>query len=139
MNIIIYDDKEMRYCTGTIVSEEYNPQYVDIDITEATDVYKKTKKYLTGVDLIISLSNYNKDETIKLDETMMKRIAKFNEEVEIKKLEEKISRKKKQLKELEEKIEDRDKRWQKIQEFVADIYNIDINEEDEDNYNDWDW
>ncbi len=57
-------------------------------------------------------------DTIKLDDTLMKRIAKFNKEEEIKKL--------------ENILEDREKIVEKIKEYIDNIYDIDINDDEYD-------
>lgn len=136
--IIIYDDDEIMYETGEVIKQNFQNHYENIDITTIGDIRKNSVPMLIGTSLTLDIGHYNKDETIKLDETMMKRIAKFNKEKEIKKIDEEIKNKKKQLKELEEKIEDRQERWKKIQEFVAGIYDLDLADDDDDYDYDYD-
>ena len=62
----------------------------------------------------------------------MERIAKFNKEQEIRRLDEEIKEKKEKIKELDDILQDKDKRVEKLKEFVANIYNIDINDDEED-------
>jgi len=124
--IIIYNDEEMHYMEGYMVSMNSAPQ------VESYDVGYEKRYVPVKRELTFGASVEPDTETIKLDPTLMKRIAKYNKEKEIEKLEEKIKRKQEKLKELESKIEDREKRWKKIQDYVANIYDIDLNDDDDD-------
>lgn len=128
--IIIYNDKEMNYVEGVLLETIVEPQCVYCDNGYERSSHISGMKYTFGANL-----GPNK-ETIQLDPTLMKRIAKYNKEKEIEKLEEKIKGKQKELKELETKIEDREKRWKKIQDYVANIYDIDLDDDDDDYYDD---
>ena len=130
--IIVYNDEEMHYMEGYMVSMNSAPQVESYD----NGYEKKTACY--GREVTFGANVEPDKETIQLDSTLMKRIAKYNKEKEIEKLEEKIKRKQKKLKELEDKIEDREKRWKKIQDYVANIYDIDLDDDyDEDDYDEW--
>lgn len=130
-NIIIYDEKEMKYINGvlsaiSIDNKAYNYQTVDGIIHNE----------VIGRTLIAQMPVSEETETIKLDETLMRRIAKYNKEVEIKKLDEIIEEKKKQVEELDNNLKDKEKRWKKVKEFVANIYEIELEDEEEDCYYD---
>jgi len=135
VNVLVYDDKDLYYKTGLLVKIEYNQDEL-IDITTSRDNYKKVVPARRAY-LQLEVNNFKENDCIKLNDTLMKRIAKYNKEVEVQKVEEKIKIKKKQLKELEEKIEDREQRWKKIQEFVANIYELPL--EDDEDYNDYEY
>ena len=62
----------------------------------------------------------------------MKRIAKFNKEIEIKKLDETIKNKQEKIKELDNLLQDKEKRWNKVKDYIKNIYNISL----EDDYDD---
>lgn len=107
---------------------------------ECTSIFDTTKRYVPMKNeamLTIKLTSFDANETIKLDDTMMKRIAKYNTEIELRKVEEKIKSQERKLKKIEEKIEDREQRWKKIQDFVSDIYELPLEDEDDDYNYDW--
>ena len=69
----------------------------------------------------------------------MRRILKYNKEVEIEKLNKEIENKREQIKELDDKLKDKEKRWDKVKQYIANIYDLDLEEdydEDEDDYYD---
>ena len=87
-----------------------------------------------------TISNYEELENIKLDDTTMRRIAKFNKEIDIQKLDKKIKEKKEKIKELDDILHDREGRINKLKKFVAELYDIDLSDEDDedyDYYDDW--
>lgn len=129
--IIIYNDEEMHYMEGHIVSLNSAPQVESYDVGYEKRYVPVKREFTFGASVEPDT------ETIKLDPTLMKRIAKYNKEKEIEKLEEKIKTKQEKLKELEDKIEDREKRWKKIQDYVANIYDIDVDDDDDDYDDEW--
>ena len=132
VNVLIYDDEKLIYHNGVLASFNTTPNVIEYSYLTNTNA----KSICTGVDISYTLSNYEEHEIIKLDDTLMKRIAKFNKEQEIAKLDEKIKSKKKTIKELENILEDREKRVEKIKQYIANIYDIDIVDEDEEDYYD---
>lgn len=64
----------------------------------------------------------------------MKRIAKYNKEAEIKKYDKIIEEKKKKIQELDDILQDKDKRIEKIKEFIANIYDLDLKDDENDDY-----
>lgn len=125
--IILYDDKNLMYLTGEIYNEEIHPQF--IDFTSITDTERK-RVYVNSK--IIGEIYAKESETIKLDETLMKRIAKYNKEAEIKEYDKIIEEKKKKIEELDNILQDKEKRVEKIKQFIANIYDIDIYDDDDD-------
>lgn len=77
------------------------------------------------------VSNPKQKDYIELDPTTMKRIAKYNKEVEIEKLNEEIKIKEKEIRELDNKLKDKEKRWEKVKKYIANIYDIDIKEDED--------
>ena len=129
LKIIIYNDEELHYMKGYLLGMECTPNCIKYD-----NGYEE-KSYVGGMDYTFGANCEPDQETIQLDPTLMKRIAKYNKEKEIEKLDEKIKRKQKKIKELEDKIEDREKRWKKVQEYVTKIYEIDLDDyEDEEEW-----
>lgn len=125
--LIIYDDKNISYITGNIYKINVEPHYLEYDNGGAFKQYFETSKTYS-----VTTNNSINNETIKLDDTLMKRIAKFNKEVEIKKLDETIKNKQEKIKELDDLLQDKEKRWKKVKDYIANIYNIDL----EDDYDD---
>lgn len=132
-NILIYDDKNIKYWSGQPIQ-----MYQSSDFADTTTIIDGTTTRVHLFDTItIQTSGFNEKENINLDPTTMKRIATYNKEAECKRLDEKIKDKKQQLRELEDKLSDREKRWDKVKSYITNIYEIDIDEEDND-YDDWD-
>ena len=111
--ILIYDDENMTYFVGNMIRWETSFYgYEDIGKTKAE----------------ILIQNGQLVNNIELDETTMRRIAKFNKEQEIAKLDEVIKEKEQKIKDLEDILQDRSKRVEKIKEFIANVYNIPIDD-----------
>lgn len=129
LNILIYDDEEIKYMTGEIKRLETNPI-----LAECTNINDFTRKYMTTgrKEMLCDIRDYDEKETIRLDDTLMRRIAKYNKEAEIEDMDRKLKAKEERIKQLEEKIEDREERWKKIQKFVAKIYELPIDDENYD-------
>lgn len=128
--ILIYDDENMNYRVGSCGSFDilFAPP---IEITSWRDIERKYIPAPTA-SFECTISNYEELENIKLDDTTMKRIAKFNKEIDIKKLDKKIQEKEEKIKELDDVLHDREGRIDKLKKFVAKLYDIDLSDEDED-------
>ena len=125
--IILYDDKNLVYLTGEIYNEEIYPQF--IDVTSITDTERK-RAYVNS-----KIVGENKKLKERFDnKTLMKRIAKYNKEAEIKGYDKIIEEKKKKIEELDNILQDKEKRVEKIKQFIANIYDIDIYNDDDDDY-----
>ena len=127
--LIIYDDKNISYITGNIYEINVEPHYIEYS-PNSWDINKQY--FETSKTYSVITNNPVNNETIKLDDTLMKRIAKFNKEIEIKKLDEIIKNKQEKIKELDNLLQDKEKRWKKVKDYIANIYNIDL----EDDYDD---
>ncbi len=121
----MYDDKDMQYIVGDYGSLEYEPQFMTVESLDGT-------RQSFPLNTIITLSVNDTDfvDNIKLDATLMKRIAVFNKEQECKRLDKEIHDKRQQVKEIEAVLEDRERRLNKLKEFIAHIYEIDVNDDD---------
>ena len=81
---------------------------------------------------------------IELDPTTMKKIAKYNKEIELENIQRRIEGRKKELEYLDKKIDDRVRRIKKLKELSDNVYSLDLDkdycedkeDDDEDNY--WD-
>ena len=124
--ILIYDSENMIYLAGF---------YGSLDISYETDdytaLYDESIRVIDKTIFACEIDATKQLDNVKLDPTTMKRIAKFNKEQEIKRLDEEINKKKEKIKELDDILQDKDKRVKKLKEFVANIYNIDINDDEE--------
>lgn len=125
--ILIYDEDNIRYITGFLgfINENHEPEYVEY--LNGNHAYLRP----LSADFNCSVSSYEELNNIELDETTMKRIAKYNKEVDIKKLDEEIEEKKEKIQRLEAILEDREKRVDMLKKYIAQIYEIDIKEDDE--------
>lgn len=125
--ILIYDSENMIYLAGF---------YGSLDISYETDdytaLYDESIRVIDKTIFTCEIDDTKRLDNVKLDPTTMERIAKFNKEQEIRRLDEEINKKKEKIKELDDILQDKDKRVQKLKEFVANIYNIDINDDEED-------
>lgn len=136
LKILIYDENNISYKVGYCAS-------IDVDCGTPTDVtslignYRKQILPMSSV-LTCQISNYEELNNIELDETTMKRIAKYNKEIDIKKLDEEIEEKKEKIKELDNFLKDKEKRVDMLKKYVAEIYDIDIKEDEDDDYDEWD-
>lgn len=114
VKVIVYDDKNIKYLTGYMGDYRYEPIYVNGKIIPI------------AVRQSFDITDINRTDTIQLDETLMKRIAKYNKEKECQQLDKKIEEKKAKIKELDDILTDRVGRVEKLKEFIAKIYDIDL-------------
>lgn len=130
--ILIYDDENIRYITGYcgFVDVSCEPERVNYINGQSTYIQPLSS------DFSCSISSFEELNNIELDETTMKRIAKYNKEIDIKKLDEKIKQKKEKIKELDDILTDKEKRVDMLKTYIANIFDIDIDEYDDDDY-DW--
>lgn len=128
--IIIYDDENILYTVGTVGNFEINSGE-PIEITAPKDF---ERQYIPPMYNYFEceIQNCEQLDNIMLDETTMKRIAKYNKEVEVKSLDNIIKEKKNKIKELDDILQDKEGRVKKLKEFVANIYNIVLDEDYED-------
>ena len=133
-HILIYDNKNLAYIEANLIEVQAENHFMDyrnpFDGNLEYIPIRKEYKFVTVNDI--------NSETVKLDETLMKRIAKYNKGIEIKQLDDEIEDKRKQIQELDNIIKDKDKRVKALKDFVAKLYTIDLDElEDEDYEEDW--
>lgn len=128
--ILIYDNEDMSYMTGYCTSMDMsrNVETADHSLDGAT------LKILDRTTFTCEVDDAKRMDNIKLDPTTMRRIAKFNKEQEIRRLDAEIKNKEAKIKELDDILEDKQCRVDKIKEFVAHLYDIPL-----DDYHDEDW
>ena len=126
MNILIYDDKDIKYYDGVITSIDMEGD-MDIGHYITGEPYAYTRSY----NINITVSSLGEHDNIKLDDTMMKRIAKFNKEEECRRLDTLIEEKKEHIKELDNLLMDKEKRWNKVKEYIKNIYEINTDEDED--------
>lgn len=124
--VLIYDDENIKYIVGDLATFDHEPQVEYYDLNE----HKKAISIRTFCNFALDESKLL--DNIMLDETTMKRIAKYNKEVEVTRLDNTIKEKQDKIKELDNILQDKEGRVKKLKEFVANIYNIDLDEDDED-------
>ena len=132
-NILIYDNENIKYFSGTFTTIAAEPNLITYE-----GINDRVKTTITRSHTItLETSDLEEFNNIELDDTTMKRIAKFNKEQECKRLEQEIEKKQNKIKELDNLLKDKEKRWNKVKEYIAKIYEIDIND-DYDDYDDYD-
>lgn len=129
-NILIYDYDNMSYMTGycTSIDMSRNVETADRSLDGVA------LKILDRTTFTCEVDDAKRMDNIKLDPTTMRRIAKFNKEQEIRRLDAEIKSKEAKIKELDDVLEDKQGRVDKIKEFVAHIYDIPL-----DDYDEGDW
>ena len=133
-HILIYDKDNIQYVKGDYARFDWA-----MDMLDDTRLLDGSRIMIPSLcsTLTVNTTNTEQLDNIELDETTMKRIAKFNKGQEIKRLDAEIKEKKEQIANIEEVLNDRTKRLKKLKDFIADIYNIDTDEEDD--YDDYDY
>lgn len=133
--ILIYDNENINYRVGYLGNiQEVMPEQIEItSLGGIQPQYISSSCHMFTCDI----SNYQELDTIELDPTTMKRIAKYNKEIECLKLDADIKEKKEQIKELEDILNDRENRVKKLKQYIKDIWNIDVYDFDEDDDYDW--
>ena len=133
-NILVYNDGDMIYYDGVLASFDKE------NIWDTGDfITGEHYEYLLGTNIRFTVPSLEQNETIKLDDTLMKRIAKYNKERELQKIQEEIKEKEKQIKELDDKLQDKEKRWKKVKDYITNIYDLDLEEDDEDDEDYYDY
>lgn len=128
--VIIYDDENIDYFIGAVADFGMNSDNIEI-----TGIKDLNRKFIPGnLHCEFIVNEASKHDTIQLDETLMKRIAKYNKEKECQKLDEKIKEKKAKIKELDDILTDRVGRVKKLKEFIAKIYDIDLYDDEDDDW-----
>ena len=131
--ILIYDSENMIYLAGF-----YGSLDISYETDDCTALYDESIRVIDKTIFTCEIDDTKRLDNVKLDPTTMERIAKFNKEQEIRRLDEEINKKKEKIKELDDILQDKDKRVKKLKEFVANIYNIDVNDDDdEEDYDDF--
>lgn len=120
-NILIYDENNIVYYNGLAISfgqTAINDRMYHLD-GSCQDIH-------LGWVMQTQISDLKCLDNIKLDDTIMKRIAKFNKEQECLRLDEKIKNKKEEIKRLDDLLQDKEQRWQKVRDYIAEIYDLNI-------------
>ena len=124
--VLIYNDNNISYIEGFLLNLEANP-----NVETGRDIDGMNRTTISSINYNLLVSYPEQKDYIELDPTTMKRIAKYNKEVEIEKLNEEIKIKEKEIKELDNKLKDKEKRWEKVKKYIANIYDIDIKEDED--------
>ena len=132
MNVLLYDDKNIIYYEGILASIDMEHQINEYNLNG------KISKEFTGGIITLSVSDFSQIDNIKLDDTTMKRIAVFNKQCECKRLDKIIEEKQKVIKKFDDDLQDKEKRWEKVKEYIANIYDLDLND-DYDDYEELDY
>lgn len=136
MKVILYDEDEMQ-CFGGYLSGVSMEQPEQIDATVLEDSNQRLVRGIskTSVEMTIELSH----EIIQLDQTTMKRIARFNLEKENERLLEEIRKNKQEMEWTKEEYEEFKKRLQTISEIGTDIWEHGTEYAEKEEYEESDW
>lgn len=132
-NILVYDDENIMYYHGKIVS--FCNEAI---VNKGRFINGENYTNIIGNSVCFNTSCIEESESIKLDDTTMKRIAKFNKNQEIKRLDKKIQEKQNKIKELDSLLQDKEKRWNKVKDYIKNIYDISLDDDYDDYDDDWD-
>lgn len=131
-NVLFYDRERINYRHAVIVATDCDTQ---------TYQYMGEHGYMETVPVgqVIHMQTdcYEELNNIELDPTTMKRIAIYNKQQECKRLDKEIKEKQEKIKELDDLLQDKEKRWNKVKEYIKNIYEINLDEEDSDDYYDY--
>lgn len=129
-HLIIYDEKEIHYITGDIYGMNVDTNCMEYEGPS------RDEKQTVGVSRTFTFTTANNfdEDTIKLDDTLMKRIAKYNKVRELQQIERQIKEKEERIKELDNLLQDKQKRWKKVKDYITNIYELDLDEDNEDEY-----
>lgn len=133
-NILCYSEDEMFYYHGVPTIFTNEPDIITYNYID--DPYERTNISLYN-KMEIQTNGFEKLDNIMLDDTTMKRIAKFNKTQECKRLDKEIKEKEARIKELDDLLKDKEKRWNKVKEYIKNIYEINLDDEDSDDYYDY--
>ena len=125
MNVILYDDENIKYYHGAFTNIETSANFDSgsyLDGSSYCNVFSH--------NICFEVPVLDETENIMLDDTLMKRIAKFNKEQECKRLDDKIKDKQERIKELDDLLKDKEKRWEKVKKYIANIYEINVDDYD---------
>jgi predicted RNase H-like nuclease (RuvC/YqgF family) len=131
-NILIYSEKDIQYFHGVLIGMRIQQGYIDYETLEG----QRMKLPDRTCSMSAEIRSFAESENITLDDTTMKRIAKFNKEIDIEKLDKQIEEKKKKIDELDNILQDREGRIDKLKNFIKNIYEIDLYKSDEDYWDD---
>lgn len=136
-NVLIYNDKFINYRQGAVIRVDEETPYIE----EVTRICDNTRRYIPPMvrNINMGVSNYGETENIELDPTTMKRIAVYNKTQECRKLDKEIKEKEERIKELDDVLTDKEKRVDMLKKYIANIFDIEIKEDNDDDYGDYDW
>lgn len=137
--VIIYDDENIEYFIGEMGC--FGCKQDSVEITGITDLHRQ---FIPGILFCeFAVNEASRHDAIKLDETLMKRIAKYNKEKECEQLDMEIAEKQKKIEKLDDILTDRVGRVDKLKEFIKNIYELnlydydyDADEDDDEDYDD---
>lgn len=134
--ILIWDEDNLVYYEGTCGSFDLIPEIIEYRTLDDDNIHTLRDRDTT---FSCSISKIQEKNNVDLDPTLMKRIAKYNKEVEVTKLDEVIKEKEERIKELDNILNDRGKRVHKLKEYISKIWEIDVSNEDDydDEYDEW--
>lgn len=134
INVLLYDNDNITYYHGVTAHFDLLQEYMTYQT-----ISSPYKRHLPlPVRLEATVNEFRCLENIQLDDTTMKRIAKFNKDQEIKRLDKKIQEMQNKIKELDDLLQDKEKRWNKVKDYIKNIYDINLDDDYDDYDDEWD-
>lgn len=130
-NILIYDDNNLVYYEGRCTSLTIDGS---CEVYRSLDDNEEHSLPPRDYNLQCSIGSLTEHDVITLDDTLMKRIAKYNKEVEIQKLDEIIKEKQEYIDSLNEVLYDRNKRVSKLRDYISKIWEINVDDDYDEDY-----
>lgn len=126
VNVLMFDENNIEYYHGVVASIEFTP---DTYTVESVDNGIST--HIGSWHVHFTSPELRKQNNVVLDDTTMKRIAKFNKIKEINRLDTEIEEKQEKIKVLDALLQDKEKRWNKVKDYIKNIYEINPYEDDD--------
>lgn len=132
--MIYYDDDKMECYTITAYSvTDKTPM---LNVAKSSDFIQQYIKGLPDYEVDFEIAS-----KVELDPTMMKRIAKYNEEKDIENLQNKKEKLQEEIKQLEENKKKQENRLQSVKDFILEFFSTTYNSIDDfiESKNDYDY
>ena len=138
---IVYDDDNMAFYDMIVDGIDYAPEIID-----CTTRLDNSKKYIVGISPSYTLTG-NIDDTneIELDPNTMRRIARYNKEKELQRIQKQIENAKSKLEEVTKELNKQNDRLNSVKDYIAKFIKSNENDfgefvyDEYHNYDDYDW
>ena len=112
---IVYDDDDMAVYDMIVDSVNYSPEM--IECTSGADYYKKY--VVSPFHSYTLIGNIDTTNNIELDPNTMRKIAEYNKEKELQRIQDKIDKAKSNLEEVTKELNKQNDRLNSVKDYVA--------------------